>query len=84
MQNIPVFTTENGVASLTLKEIPYAKKAIAGIEKIIEQHRKTKPCKIFKKKMTRYEWELNQLYDRKRFWETRAGELEYEKKRLYP
>lgn len=64
--------------------IKNAKKAIAGIEKIIEQHRKTKPCKIFKKKMTRYEWELNQLYDRKRFWETRAGELEYEKKRLYP
>ena len=27
MQNIPVFTTENGVASLTLKEIPYTKKA---------------------------------------------------------
>ncbi len=27
MQNIPMFTTQNGVASLTLKEIPYTKKA---------------------------------------------------------
>ena len=27
MQNIPIFTTQNGVASLTLKEIPYTQKA---------------------------------------------------------
>ena len=32
MQNIPIFTTENGVASLTLKEIPYSKKAYISIQ----------------------------------------------------
>lgn len=32
MQNIPMFTTENGVASLTLKEIPYTHKAYITIQ----------------------------------------------------
>lgn len=32
MQNIPMFTTENGVASLTLQEIPYSKKAYVTIQ----------------------------------------------------
>lgn len=32
MKDIPLFTTENGVASLTLKEIPYTKKAYIRIQ----------------------------------------------------
>ena len=32
MQNIPLFTTENGVASLTLQEIPYTGKAYIRIQ----------------------------------------------------
>ncbi len=32
MQNIPMFTTENGIASLTLKEIPYTHKAYITIQ----------------------------------------------------
>ena len=32
MQNIPLFTTENGVASLTLQEIPYTSKAYIRIQ----------------------------------------------------
>ena len=32
MQNIPLFTTENGIASLTLQEIPYTGKAYVRIQ----------------------------------------------------
>jgi len=64
--------------------IERTKETINSFEKIIENHKETKPCKIFKKKMNRYEWELNELCDRKKYWEGRLEELEYEKKKLYP
>ena len=32
MQNLPMFTTQNGIASLTLREIPYTKKAYITIQ----------------------------------------------------
>lgn len=57
---------------------------INSFEKIIENHKETKPYKIFKKKKIRYEWELNELCERKEYWEGRLEELEYEKKKLYP
>lgn len=63
--------------------IERTKETINKFEKIIEFHKDLKPCKIFKKKMIRYEWELNELYDRKKYWEDRLEELEYEKRRLY-
>lgn len=64
--------------------IKRAKEAIDGFERIIELHKEMKPCRLFKKKMIRYEKEFNELNDRKKFWEEYLEELEYEKKRLFP
>lgn len=65
------------------KSIKGAKEAIDGFEKIIEIHKGMKPCKLFKNKMKRYEKELNELNDRKKFWENHLEELEYENKKLW-
>jgi len=61
-----------------------AKEAIESFERIIEIHKGMKPCRFFKNKMKKYEKELNELNDRKKFWEEYLEELEYEKKRLFP
>lgn len=66
------------------KSIKRAKEAIESFERIIEIHKRMKPCRFLKNKMKRYEKELNQLNDRKKFWEEYLEELEYEKKRLFP
>ena len=44
MRNIPVFTTENGVASLTLKEIPYKQTAYIKIQDVSELAAFLKEC----------------------------------------
>ena len=44
MRNIPVFTTENGVASLTLKEIPYKETAYIRIQSVSDTDAFLKEC----------------------------------------
>lgn len=47
MQDIPMFTTENGVASLTLREITYTKKAYIRIQASQDPEKLLKECKDF-------------------------------------
>ena len=44
MKDIPVFTTENGVASLTLREIPYSRKAYFRIQSASDAAMLIKEC----------------------------------------
>lgn len=44
MKNIPVFDTENGVASLILKEIPYSQTAYVTIQSSMEPEKLTEEC----------------------------------------
>lgn len=47
MKNIPVFTTENGAATLILKEIPYQQKAYVIIRDSLEPEKLIKECRDF-------------------------------------
>lgn len=47
MKDLPVFTTENGVASLTLREIPYSKKAYIRIQSALNPEGLLKDCTDF-------------------------------------
>lgn len=47
MKNIPIFTTENGTASLTLKEIPYTGRAYVRIQGSQEPQALTEECISF-------------------------------------
>ena len=47
MKDIPVFTTENGVASLTLREIPYSRKAYFRIQLASDAASLIKECVDF-------------------------------------
>ena len=44
MQNIPMFTTENGIASLTLKEVPYTHKAYIVVQDTSQPEEFLKEC----------------------------------------
>lgn len=47
MKDFPVFTTDNGVASLTLKEIPYTKTAYIKIQSTLEPEKLVAECVEF-------------------------------------
>ncbi len=47
MKNIPVFTTELGIASLTLQEIPYKQQAYIRIQSSVNQSQFIKECVDF-------------------------------------
>lgn len=47
MKNIPVFTTENGAASLILKEIPYSQAAYIQIQDTLEPEKLLSECVDF-------------------------------------
>lgn len=47
MRNIPVFTTEYGVASLILKEIPYRKEAYVRLQSTLEPQKLLDECVSF-------------------------------------
>ena len=47
MRDFPIFTTENGVASLTLKEIPYTKSAYIKIQASAEPEKLLEECLDF-------------------------------------
>ncbi len=47
MKNIPVFTTENGAASLIVKEIPYSKTAYIQIQDTLEPEKLLAECVDF-------------------------------------
>lgn len=47
MKDIPIFTSEYGVASLTLKEIPYTKRAYIRLQDSIEPRKLLDECRAF-------------------------------------
>ncbi len=47
MKDMPVFTTENGVASLTLREIPYKKLAYIKLQSSLEPEKLLEECVSF-------------------------------------
>ena len=47
VKDLPMFTTENGVASLTLREIPYSKRAYIRIQSSVESRKLLQECVDF-------------------------------------
>lgn len=47
MKDIPLFSTQNGVASLTLKEVPYSKKAYIRIQSALDAEQLLTDCVAF-------------------------------------
>jgi len=47
MKDIPMFTTENGIASLTLREIPYSKRAYIRLQSFVDASKLLQECTDF-------------------------------------
>lgn len=47
MKNIPVFDTENGVATLILREIPYTQKAYVRLQSVSDFEKMAEECRAF-------------------------------------
>lgn len=47
MKNIPVFDTENGVATLILREIPYTQKAYVRLQSVSDFEKMVEECRAF-------------------------------------
>ena len=47
MKNIPIFDTENGVATLILREIPYTRKAYVRLQSVSDFEKMVEECRAF-------------------------------------